>query len=502
MNFKIALTVGVIACLCVAEVSAQSYTEEALIVSRTNVGGTARMQAMGGVQVALGGDLSLAYSNPAGLGMYNRSEFCVSPGLIFANYASDYLGNRTKTSQSTPIIPNLGIAFHADQDGSKGIWGGTLGITFNRINNFNETFSYSGMNPSTSLIDYFVLDADRYGDVSQFAPGGYQYDRPTGLAYYNYLISPQSSLVPPGPADQYFTPISGIPRQSETVKNSGAQNQWSISYGLNFNDKVYIGAGLGIVTMKFASDKQYKEEFTEAGHYMSSMILHENISLNGTGINFTAGAIFRPITALQIGLSVTTPTSIEIEDTYNASMSTAWDSTAYSNGNAAIQVSTDNVSSSYSISTPWKISGGLAYFFAKHGFISADVEWMNYAKTRYSGGDWSPDNAIINDTYQSTFNLRFGGEYRLNNLRFRAGYNYMPDPFRSGQADVDRSYSAISGGAGYRTTKFYIDLALIYGSGINSYRPYQLNDTPTSIDPLVKQSQKNTTVMITVGLPF
>lgn len=500
MNFKIALSIGVIACLRLSIAGAQSYTEEALMFSRIRVGGTARIQAMGGAQIALGGDLSLAYSNPAGLGMYNRSDVTVTPAFNTTNISSAYFGNTKDASQSTFILPHLGIAFHADQDGRKGLWGGTLGITFNRINDFNEQFSYSASNPHNSLIDYFVVDANKNGDVSQFAPGGYQYNRPTGLAYYNYLVNPQSVLNPPGPTDQYFTVVTGIPLQTETVKNTGAQNQWNLSYGVNFNDKVFLGAGLGIVSLKYSSDKQYSEQFTETGHPMSPMKLHESLSMNGTGINFTVGTIIRPITPLQIGLSIATPSAIEIEETYNAYMSTSWDSVQYANGVSSHEAFTDNVTSTYSLSTPWKISSGLAYFFQKRGFLTADVEWISYGKTRYSGGgDWSADNDIINNTYQSTFNLRFGGEYRWNNFRFRAGYSYMPDPFRTPENNVNREIISLSGGVGYRTEKFYIDLAVIRSRGDMSYRPYQLY---YALDPLVTQTRKSTVVMITVGLPF
>ena len=42
-------------------------------------GGTARIRAMGGAATSLGGDLSSAYLNPAGLGFYNRSDFSITP---------------------------------------------------------------------------------------------------------------------------------------------------------------------------------------------------------------------------------------------------------------------------------------------------------------------------------------------------------------------------------------------------------------------------------------
>jgi hypothetical protein len=501
MNFRIVTTIAGLVWLSATLAPAQSFVEEALIVSRTFIGGTARMQALGGAQIALGGDLSSAYSNPAGLGMYNRSEFSLTPGYATHSIQSNYLGNSSSESKTNLMIPHLGVAFHSSQDGRKGIWGGTLALTFHRVNNFNDTFSYSATNPDNSIIDYFIQDANG-SDVSQFSSSGFQYNRPTGLAFYNYLIGPQSILVPPGPDDQYFTDVTGVPEQSETVKNTGAQNQWNLAYALNINDKVFIGATLGIAKLSYKSEKVYTERFTGAGEPMSQLQLTESLSLDGTGINGTLGVIVRPFTPLQLGFSVVTPTGMDIDDVYSANMTTSWNSFEYEPGNILTdeEASTDNVTSDYTISTPWKTSFGLAYFFEKHGFITADAEWINYSKTRYSGDDdWSVDNNEISELYKSVINLRFGGEYRRDKFRFRVGYNYMPDPFKTPQNGVNREIISWSGGVGYRVSKFYVDLSVIHGSGDNSYRPYQLG---YPLDPLALQTRKFTTVLVTFGIPF
>lgn len=476
-------------------VSAQSYPEEALILSRTMPGGSARIQSMAGAQIALGGDISSAYANPAGLGMYNRSEFSLTLGLAAPSYTSTYLGNNMTSNLTNFNIPNLGIAFHASQDGSKGLWGGTLAISFNRIANFNETYSYQGTNSANSIIDYFISDASG-SDISQFSSNGFQYNRPTGLAFHNYLIGPQDILVPPGPSDQYFTDVTGIPQQSETVKISGAQNQWNISYGVNFNDRIFLGAGLGIVKARYERENVYTESFTVDP--MSEMQLRENVTIDGTGINFTAGLIARPFGGLQTGLSVSTPTAYEIDDQYQASMSTAWNHFGYAPGDTLDNLSdfTDQVVSTYSLNTPWKISLGLAYFFGKNGFLTTDVEWLNYSKARFSGDDdWSVDNEDIGVLYRSVFNIRAGGEYRLNKYRFRAGYAYMPDPFKSPQNGIDRAIWSVTTGMGYRVDKFYVDVAYVYASGTNSYNPYPFS-------PVVSQKKTTPTIMLTVGFPF
>ena len=56
-----------------AVLSAQSAVD-AYQLSQTEQRGTARFMAMGGAFTALGGDLSTLNQNPAGIGVYRRSE--------------------------------------------------------------------------------------------------------------------------------------------------------------------------------------------------------------------------------------------------------------------------------------------------------------------------------------------------------------------------------------------------------------------------------------------
>jgi hypothetical protein len=85
------ISLGVIFMFICSGAFAQGFVENALLFSRTKPGGSARIQAMGGAQVALGGDYSSALSNPAGLGMYNRSEVTFSPALNFYNSDSEMI---------------------------------------------------------------------------------------------------------------------------------------------------------------------------------------------------------------------------------------------------------------------------------------------------------------------------------------------------------------------------------------------------------------------------
>jgi long-subunit fatty acid transport protein len=497
---KFSLLAGTWLVLGARIVLAQSYAETALLFSRNAPGGSARVQAMGGVQSALGGDYSSAYSNPAGLGMYNRSEGALTLGYVTDETSAAYLGNTTRDNYSTLAVPGLSLVINKVYPREKGLIRSSLAITMNRTNYFNADIRYSGTNPDNSLIDYFLGDADGT-DVSQFDTDGFNYNTPTGLAYFNYLIGPVTIIDPLGDPTQYFTDVLGIPDQLETIEVRGSQAQWSFSYGANISDKFFIGAGVGFSILKYSADKVYSERFV--GEPLDNFVLEEDLSIDGSGLNFTAGMIARPVDALQLGLSWTSPTSYDLTDEYSAGMDSQWNNFEYLPGTFLNNISalTDVVVSDYILKTPTRVTTGVAWFFGGNGLVSADAEFINYGKAKYKPGTdgvgFDDENQEIKDFYQAVVNLRVGGEYRLKDYRFRAGYSLMPDPYTTQSGD--RSIASFSGGLGYRKQKFFADLAVVYKSTEGLYRPYTIN-SPSS--PVVDLERSGMSVLLTVGIPF
>lgn len=476
----------------------QSFTETALLFSRVRPAGSARIMGMGGVQTSLGGDYSSALSNPAGLGMFNRSEFTLSPGFFSSVVDSKFLGNTTTDSKTNLHVPGFSLVFQTEQDGRKGFLSGTFAISYNRTNNFNENFSYEGDNTTSSIIDYFIEDAFGFPDT-EFNTNGALHNTVTWLGYQNYLLEEDNY-----PGD-YYSVVGGFPYQSETVQYRGSQSQWNLSYGANLSDKIFLGAGIGLTTIRFKSAKTFRESFEDEP--LNTILLEEELNIRGSGINATLGVIGRPLDFIQVGVSYTTPTLYSITDVYSAFMATNWNNFDYYGDGSEILTSeseqTDEFVSEYSLRTPGKLSAGAAVFISNKGFISADVDLINYSGARYSSGlsgiSFDGDNDNIKDSYQTTTNFRLGGEFRLDKLRFRAGGSYMPDPFRTEQNNSSREITSVSGGVGYRTQKFYIDFALVFSKGANTYRPYRIN-SPDS--PLVTMDNTTSFGMVTLGFPF
>jgi hypothetical protein len=497
---------------------AQSTSETALLFSRFSPGGSARIQGMGGVQTSLGGDYSSAFSNPAGLGMFNRSEVSITPGFNTAKITSSYLDNNITSSKTNLNIPGLGIVFQSEKEGRSGFLSGAFAITLNRVNNFNQTFSYEGMNNKNSIVDYFIQDATGLPPES-FTGNGDYFNTPTGLAYNNYLIEDSTFIDPNASRTEYLSVMGTFPDnpndirevfQLEDVIAEGAQNQWNFSYGANLSDKVFLGAGVGFTSLRFQTKKTYSESdfnfvLDPDFNPLDNLVLEEELRISGSGINGTFGLIVRPIDMVQVGISYATPTLFKLTDTYRASMSTLWNNFDYGNGAILNEVTeeTDEIITEYDLRTPAHLNIGGTFFFQKKGFISTDVEIVNYSGAKYtsnmSGISFEGDNENIKKLYQSTVNYRVGGEYRFGNYRARAGFSYMTDPFKEEQNGISRQITSLSGGFGYRTEKFYLDFAVVYTEGKNSYRPYRVNSADS---PLVTLQKQNTLAIITLGFPF
>ena len=86
---------------------AQETYENAKIAAE-DLNGTARYVGMGGAMEALGADISTMATNPAGIGMFRRSNVSVSFGAVSQGDAPDVLGAK-KTYMSlapTPVGPS------------------------------------------------------------------------------------------------------------------------------------------------------------------------------------------------------------------------------------------------------------------------------------------------------------------------------------------------------------------------------------------------------------
>jgi hypothetical protein len=491
------------------------YYQDALRFSDIGRGGTARFQGLAGSGSALGGDLSSSIINPAGLGFFNRSVISITPQFSFRDNNSSYLGSENVSFSNNFAIGQIGISIDLTKsDYEKGPFrGGSLAFSFNKRNDFNETVELVGENYSNSIVDYYVEQAQGI-DVSNFYGNSQEVISPIGLGYDAFLFDIDINACPDPnePCNQYerfydFEPM----RQREVLKTKGNQNEWNIAYGGNVMDKFYFGTKLGIATVNYTMERTYSElAIDQSTDALQNMTLNDRLEINGAGVNLGFGVIYRPLDVVRFGASIETPTYYNLEEKFEGSMTTQFNNFLFAEdpNDPDNNFYLNNQSSEllpgyfdYVLRTPLRVNFGTAIFAGKNGFITADVEYLDYRRSRVSFqsvlGDEGADNRSIKNIYDATFNYRIGGELRLNDFRFRGGYAYFGDPFQPNVNLIDQSRNRISGGFGMRLADFFWDLAVIHDWWNEGYTVYNLQ---SETSPAASINKALTSIALTGGI--
>lgn len=468
---------------------ASDFAGTALQLSQTSPGGTARILGLGEAQTALGGDISAASSNPAGLGFFNKSVFSFTPSFNYLNASSTYQGTEISEGRLNFNFGNLGAVIK-NSNGSGKFKGGAFGISINRVADFQNQIRYEGYNSNTVENGEIVFDPNRPADFVEYAALssyvdnngdiGFENDF-AELAYETFLISPfqdgngnyfvdrdfyatddNGNLIIDdngNPVPAYSEPNFPV-YQSETIDSRGAAYQTSIAYGGNYDDRLYFGGNIGILTMTRRVEREYIERPTNAD--LNSIILEDNYEQNGTGISATFGLIGRPINTLLVGLSYTTPSYYVIEQVRDITL------TANYAGNVQESYGFDYEPFDYVVTTPSRLRLGATYFFGKLGFVTGDIETVNYSGANLSnpsaGESFSNENNIISN-YKSSINYRLGAEFRYEIFRFRGGVSMLADPIDD---NVDQGQLKFNFGGGIRTEDFFADLTVLASQGKES----------------------------------
>ena len=304
-----------------------------------------------------------------------------------------------------------------------------------------------------------------------------------------------------------------VRNQRLTLAQSGANAQWTFAYAGNFEDKLYIGVSGAISTLRYNTDQTLREspvngDFDNYGRT-------DQLSVRGTGFNLTAGAIYRPVQSFQVGLTASTPTFYQVRETFNQTLFAFGRSqTVRTNLGSLSSVTVDPNEFEYTLTTPFRASGGFTYFLGggKIGFITATADYVAYEGMRAStdmAGNTQDNEAFsssvretLQTTYQNVVNVRAGAEIRAGILRVRGGVAYLPSAYRIDLDRVnraDRARTVFSGGLGVRNERFFADLSGTYYTTRQGLSPYFLNDEDT---PTVATTNKRTSVMLSLGVFF
>lgn len=486
---------SVIATVAITQASYAQYAQDALRFSTFQPGGTARIKALGNAGTAIGGDLSSVSNNPAGLGFFTHSELSITPEFDGSKTNASYFGQSTQSTRNTGNLNNAAVVFYSrinkpqGADKTKGWLSVNFGAAYARTNNFYQNVGYRGTNPNTSIADYYAGQANQNGIDGSTLPG---------WAYDQGLID----FYGPDATGAYKSNALPGVNQIKNTYTTGGQSEIDLSVGGNYSNKFYLGASLGITDLRYNTTS----DFTETG---TASILEGNTNVGtnrpytsvysqdqatrGTGFNFKLGFIYKPVEAVRIGATFTTPTWYNIDDTYGEGLATRYTG---SNAGGTNGTGGDPYLFNYNLRTPLRVSGGIAVFMKDIGFITGDVEYMDYSSIHLSYDGDGPDNSDIHTLYKSVVNAHFGAEIHAQQLYFRGGYGVQGNPLKNYGGNTNTA----SGGIGYRFGSYFIDATYQHVSGKNTIFPYELADNTNNYGADLKNTYNN--VFLTLGLRF
>ena len=486
----------------------------AYYLSNVTTQGTARSMGFGNALGSIGGDYSSTSVNPAGLGIYRRSELSFTPAMRTSSSSTEYLGTQTMDNNVRLNVNSFGMVFTDAPKGKRYDRRDWKAISFafgmNRVADLNRDHSYTGINTANSATQAFEADANQYPadalSATSLSVPGY-------IGYQGYLINQNTA------GDFYsIVPYSGGIRQSKTVKERGRVNEYTIALGGNYREQLMLGATLGIPGIKYSVTSSYSEELAPGNsapnpYGFSSMRYNQQLDVTGVGINLKVGAIYKVDEAIRIGAALHSPSYYALNEVYTPGISSVVAGTTTNVPSNLI--ATNNFS--YSLATPWRGILSASYIFKGKGFITADYEYADYGFMQYTypvsdgvGGNYDQVEAEMNDAlqqkYGATSNFRLGGEALFTKFFMaRAGFGYYSNPFRA--SGVDGSRMDISGGLGFRNNDFFADIALVHSAYSLESMPYSINynyviSSPATAIPVAATKFNNNNIAFTVGVKF
>jgi hypothetical protein len=499
---------------------------DALHLMQSDINGTARYMGMAGAMGALGGDASAIKDNPAGLGVYRKSELTGTFNTMMqssvANWNSDVdnSGGRVKSSMN-----NLTFVIASNSNSTSGLVASNWAFGFNRLRTFDREvrISQMGFKNPTSIADYILNVTNGHSFKSlDYVENSYDpyYNENVPwisvLAFDTYLISPNLDSV------TWNTVLANnqLVRPSYLVRESGYMDEYSLSWGGNFDNKLHLGISGNIRSLNHTKYSSYIEDFDK-----DLNLNFENTTITkGAGLNLNIGAIYRPIDAIRFGVSVRTPTLYALEREHFTTLAVK----LYNNTTSSIETLTaetpkEDLDGNYvnvfdfKLNDPLKVNASLAFVFGKVALLSLEYDYDNYQAMRLMTKDnslsgYSLENKGIASNLNSVGTYKIGGELKLTQtVAFRAGYaTTLATTKKNAVAQIPlntvevspefflhNQTSLLTLGLGYRNAGFFADFALAQRLTSETFVPYNI-DNVIKADVLTL----NSNIVLTVGLRF
>jgi hypothetical protein len=475
--------------------------------------GTARNQAIGGAGGSLGGEFSTMFINPAGIGFYKTSEFVITPSYSIQKYKSNYLSTPASATRNNFNLGATGFLFSVPDYRGRKTKNFTIALGINRAADYNSNVFYKGTNNTSSYSEKYLEELVNSNTTD---PNKAASDFPFGssLAFNTFVIDTTAAADGTVSGYRSLAPVATGLNQEQTIHTEGGITDVSLAGALNLKEKLFLGGSLTVPVLRYDRTSTFRESDATANttnnfNYFEVM---ETLQTTGFGFNAKLGLIYKPVEYVRLGLAVHSPTFYTLTDRYTTAITS--DVEGYGGGDRVKTQTSGTFTNDapgelkYNLTTPWRVIASASYVIREvenvkkqKGFITADVEYVNYKSSSFSTIDqdaatdsyFKDLNSTIDQQYKSALNFRLGGELKFNTLMVRLGGAYYSNPYKSEKG----SRAKLAGGLGYRNKGVFVDLTYVYAINKDVNYPYRLQGN-TFDAASIKNNMGN--IVATVGL--
>lgn len=431
--------------------------------------GTARFISMGGSMGALGADLSVMGTNPAGTAIYRSCDFNLTGVFDVVKNMSKYQGEAVPASFNSADLSNLGfvIAYETESSPVKFV---NFGGNFRRRMNVRSNFDMKGIADGFSqqyVIDYlYNQNPFDVNDMNAGMYSGFNYNWLSLLAADAGIFDSEGNFLLNKDGLIYLPDELGY-----SCEQRGNQDVFDMNISTNIWDMVYIGATVGFYKLDYSRYSNYYEKDQHGDIY----ILNNNYNVRGSGYDLKLGAIVRPFrySSFKIGAYLHSPVFYRLTDRSSATIEGPFGKSFETSSSDCYG---DDLYTEYRLNTPWRYGAALSYTFGKRVALNAEYEYSDISSAGFTGRDDidKVQNVEISENMQSQHTVRVGAEVSFDKIALRAGYNYITSPFKAGAykcldnatiADTSTEYmnrfdkNVFTFGLGYTSKIVYFDVA-------------------------------------------
>ncbi|KFC20520.1 OmpP1/FadL family transporter [Chryseobacterium sp. FH1] len=382
------------------------------VYSSNPINGTAKFNSMAGSIGALGGDISSANLNPAGIGVFITNDLNLTLGVHSNKNTTTFAGQALSNKINNTDIINTGGLLSFNLDALNSNWK-FINVGVNYSTRSLDNYSNSAGNSNIKIVDDFSLP----NQIINYTYRGHGYDR------------------------------------------YGDQSKMNIAVGANYDNRLYFGAGLNFQTsfLRQFDSAAFLSDYDNTNLLYNKQYTGYEESADGFSANF--GVIAKVSNQIRVGAALETPTWWSMDRVFSQ-YNFDQDDRTFGEDRRLV--------------TPMKATLSAAFVPSKNLAINVDfIQGVTKPKYKVYGEAEQELNDFFDDSYKNSSEVRIGAEYRINAFRLRGGYAYQGNSFdnlsllsyNDNGSTSNQSFSnllvgkrnTIGAGLGYDFRAFYID---------------------------------------------